>query len=347
LILAPNSARALVITFNDVGGVAPGSPIGNAFDAAAKLWTDRLSDPVTLKFNVGYVALTGPNATALAEAESVTVDVPYDTVKQALIDDRTTADDFLAVTTLQAGATLEFFTNDSNGNRVEDRDGSVNNGVLRITRPNAKALGLLPGDALADATIRFNTAFSAQFDFDRTDGIAAGTYDVVGLAAHEIGHALGFVSGVDWVDYYSLPNGGGAPFDLNATPEFSVLDLFRYTQDSAAAGHLLDLAFGGEPYFSLDTGMTSLGRFANGAYNGTGGDASGAGDQASHWWDFPDSIGLMDPTSEPFGKLNVISTLDVIAFDVIGWDRVPEPATVSLLAIGLLAGALSFRTRRS
>lgn len=345
LLATPLCAPALVISFVDTGGAAPGSDMAKAFQAAANIWTSRFSDPVTLKFNIGYAALAGPNAGALAEADSIKIDIPYVAVQQALANDKRTADDIRAVAALPVGPSLEFFTTDRNGVRVKDANDTTNNSTLRITRPNAKALGLLGSDASVDASIRFNTAFAAQLDFDRSDGIAAGRYDVVGLAAHEIGHALGFVSGVDTVDWYSLPNGGGAPLDLDTTPTFSVLDLYRYTQDSAAAGHLLDLAVGGEPYFSLDTGMTSLGRFSNGAFNGTGGTRNGDGNQASHWWDFTPSIGLMDPTAEPHGSMWQPTALDGVAFDVIGWDRVPEPGVLFLLAIGCMAAAFTPRAR--
>ena len=67
---------------------------------------------------------------------------------------------------------------------------------------NAKALGIVPGDAPGiDATITFNS--SVSFDFDPSDGITPGTTDIIGVATHEIGHAMGFVSGVDTVDTFT------------------------------------------------------------------------------------------------------------------------------------------------
>jgi hypothetical protein len=45
-----------------------------------------------------------------------------------------------------------------------------------------------------DASITFSSNFA--FDFNPTDGIASGKYDFTAVAVHELGHALGFVSGV-------------------------------------------------------------------------------------------------------------------------------------------------------
>ena len=122
-----------------------------------------------------------------------------------------------------------------------------------------------------------------------------------------MGHALGFVSGVDIVDITSLPNGPIAQIGLDNFRIFSVLDLFRYSGDSlifgalAGLGPIQDLAFGANDpifasFFSVDAGVTNLGLFSTGRFNGDG-------RQASHWRD--DSLispgvfsplGIMDPT---------------------------------------------------
>ena len=54
----------------------------------------------------------------------------------------------------------------------------------------------------------------------------------------------------------------------------------------------------------------------------------------------------MDPTAGT-GELLGITALDLLAMDVIGWDVpiVPEPATVTLLAFGLVG--VAYRSRRS
>jgi hypothetical protein len=51
----------------------------------------------------------------------------------------------------------------------------------------------------------------------------------------------------------------------------------------------------------------------------------------------------MDPTLG-YGELATITPLDLRAFDVIGYDLVPEPAALSLFA---LAGVALLRRRRA
>jgi len=239
---------------------------------------------------------------------------------------------------------LQFRTNNVAGDIVLDNNGSNNNTVLDVNRANAKALGLLTDDgSTADAEIKFSTLFA--FDFDPSNGIVGGAFDFVGIAAHEIGHALGFVSGVDTVDYFS--GNGPVDLDLNLYRVFSVLDLFRYSSASLALGGAgtLDLATGGTPYFSLNGGATSLGTFSTGVYNGDG-------RQASHWKDNL-ALGIMDPTAAP-GELLTMTALDIQAMDVIGWNlastsatAVPEPASAALLAVGGIVLVVVQRRKRT
>ena len=303
----------------------------NGFGAAGNLWSSLISDAVTVNVTIDLPSL---GSGILGQASSASIAASYADVRTALLGDVTSADDVIATTNLQAGPSLVFVTNNTSGTRIVDNNASNNNNFLDVNRANAKALGLLAAnDATSDADIEFSSNFS--WDFDRSNGITSGTYDFVGVAAHEIGHALGFVSGVDTVDQFPTT-------DLNSFRVFSVLDLYRFSSnaDTLVSGkRVQDLAYGGTPAFSLDGGATLGALFATTVSHGDG-------RQASHWKDNA-SLGIMDPTFDA-GELGIIRTNDLRAFDAIGWNltsslaTAPEPSTLALFAVG----ALLVRRRR-
>ncbi|MEP3888988.1 MAG: NF038122 family metalloprotease [Hellea sp.] len=306
----------LTFTLNDTGGVGAGSQAEAGFLAAAALWISFLADDVDIRLDVGFRSLA-PGVLGSAGSDRATI--AYSVYRDALIADGTSADDATAIANLEMGDSLNFATQDQTGTFILDNNGSANNTFLSINRTTALALGIsvdANGDAIDDgvtayANISFNSDFT--FDFDPTDGIDAGAIDFVGVAFHEIGHALGFTSGVDIVD-------GNSTIDLNGFAIFNQLDVFRYSDNAQAqfGAGTRDLGYGGDPFFSIDGGATNLGFFSSGRNNGDG-------QQASHWRDGL-GLGIMDPTSAPAGQENMITELDIRAFDVIGWDRVGESA---------------------
>ncbi|MEN9665805.1 MAG: hypothetical protein RLZZ326_2168, partial [Planctomycetota bacterium] len=296
LACMPTSATAgtLKFAFTPIGSLAAlqatnptlyGNVTGG-FTTAGNIWAGYFHDDMTLNVNIDYPSL---GANILGSTNIKTLEITYADVRTALQLDRTSADDFLAASSLPAGPNLSFLTNNAaTGALVVDANNTANNAILDVPRANAKALrvpvdGLAPNDALLDATISFSSNF--VWDFDRSNGISSGTFDFVGVAVHEIGHAMGFLSGVDTVDFVSAPNGNAQFLGTNLDPYrvFTVLDLYRR---GARNGGGLDFATGGtganNPYFSLDGGATSLGTFATGQRNGDG-------RQASHW---KDNLGL-------------------------------------------------------
>jgi hypothetical protein len=312
------------------------SNVRNGFQAAANRWSGLLGDNVTLNLVIDFPALP---ANILGSASSVRTLYDYSTVRSALIGDAQSGDDLQAMSTLAAGPGFTRwinYTND-NPNGVGSATSYLDNSQtqLRLSNANAKALGLpTTGN---DATIRFNSDPSTTWDFDPSDGIASGAYDFVGVATHEIGHSLGFLSGVDALDINSPSN--NQFYDASQFSFTTALDLFRYSASSAG---VIDSAAGTTAYFSLNGGATNLALFSTGINHGDG-------NQASHWKRSRARLGIMDPTSAP-GESGVISALDLRALDVIGWNlasvAAPEPGTLGLIVFGLIVSG-TFRKIKS
>jgi len=335
LSLTPQLPAALVFNFTAVGNLADmhagnqgagqqalAQDVIDGFVAGGDLWSAIFDDPITINVDIDFDNL---GAGILGSTGNVTAQSNFDPTKTALINDATSADDATAVANFQPGTSLDMLTNNTQippSPVVRDNDGSGNNFALDVPRSNLKALGIIAGnDPASDGSISFSNQFN--WDFEQTP--AGNEFDFIGVAAHEVGHLMGFTSGVDVVDFAG-GSGPAAPTDLDNFRVFSVLDLFRYSAASLAEpnqpanGAVLDLAYGGTPYFSIDGGVTNLATFSTGSFNGDG-------RQASHWKDNL-GLGILDPTFS-LGEVGVITPLDIQAFDVIGYDLIP-PSTCAI-----------------
>ena len=335
--LAAAPAQALRFDFTELNGpLAP--EVVQGFEAAGQLWSDLFSDDITVRLNIGFEQLPQD---VLAQAGSPALAVPLANFQDILAADATNADDAQAAASVAAlGGTLEFRTGGLGSTAfgtprpgfVLDANGNTSNTTVNVNVANTRALGILAPDfPVSDGTITFSSDF--DFDFDRSDGIDAGAFDFIGIAAHEIGHALGFTSGGDIADL-------STPAAQDNVTSLTPLDLFRFSEDSLAldGSDGLDISTITDldrlPFFSIDGGLSALAEFETGAANGTG-------FQSSHFLD-EQGFGLLDPTITT-GTINNISGLDTLAFDVIGFDLVPEPGSALALAGGL---ALLARRRR-
>ncbi|MDR7269500.1 hypothetical protein J2X20_002129 [Pelomonas saccharophila] len=335
--MAP-TAQALNIVLTDIGATKMSAEQLNAFQTAASYWSSKLSDNVTVYVNISFSDL-GNNVLGSTRSEQTTVS--YSDLRSHLSTDARSAVDAAAVASLQAGTAASFWATQGDLTSRFDNDGSANNRSLIINTANAKAIGLNLGPNLGnlDATVTFANAFAGSFAYSRTNGqVPANQIDFITVAEHEIGHALGFVSGVDTVDgcisHAAQCGLSGLPNEFESFAVYSPLDMFRYS-----ASGKRDLTVGGSPYFSVDGGLSSIQPFSTGREHGNG-------EQASHF-----GIGVIT-LMRPFvgnGQSYDASTSDLTAFDAIGWDlaaAVPEPSQYAMLLAGLAAIGLVRRRKR-
>lgn len=334
--LAPFSGHALDIVINPGQTLQGNAAALAAFNRAEERWESIFSDPITVTIDADLVSLANPNT--IAQAGSVLLFDWHDFTRSVMQLDALDEPDNGIVAHIpsesQFSAALP-----GGASLYVNMEGHHE---LGFTKANGKAMGYdavlafysIPSlDTIfgaTDAVIEFNSNFS--FDCDNSDGVGPGLMDFETVAAHEIGHSLGFVSAVDDVDYYEA--GEFSPY---------VLDLFRFGPDSNPSDASEFTLFPrnltpGDVGFFDDLASEVL--FSTGFFNGDG-------RQASHWKDNL-GLGIMDPTLS-LQQISPITANDIRALDLIGWDLqvVPEPSTYAAGAFVLLAlGGGWWRSRR-
>ena len=176
---------------------APGTSLQQmlGFEMAGLLWSDNLADNATLNI---FVEMTNqlPENVIGGALPGVAPQQTYSGFYNSLSADITSTDDQLAfngLTNVQG----------SQGVRVRVNNYEIEqNAFINVTRANAKALGMIPGGEshLLDGYILMNdlTNESVAWNYNLQDSaVPTGTLDYLSVALHEIGHTLGFISGVD------------------------------------------------------------------------------------------------------------------------------------------------------
>lgn len=309
--------QSFQIVIHPGAGLSANADALASFQRAAAQWTRFFSDPITVNIHADFSTFDDPNI--IGESSPVMLEGDFDSVRDALIADAGDEPDNGIVAYLPSSSQFTAYT-------AEGQSVGAN---LMATKANFKALGYTGLDAAFgdnDASITFNSAFS--FDFDNHDGLAANTLCFETVAAHELGHALGFMSAVDYFDWGYT---GVSP---------SLLDLFRF-RDGDPASDPSNAAEFSTAARDLVPGSTSIfDDTINEVFMSTG-SYSGDGSQASHWKDNL-GLGIMDPTLS-YGEASQINDNDLRAFDVIGYDAIPEP--LSVLMLGMTGGLFMLRRR--
>ncbi len=280
-----------------------------AFQRAAAIWATRIKSPVTISVNIDY-GVNRPDGTAfpssvLGSTSSGSIAIDYPSARANLIISASSSEESGIYNALPTSVVP---TNTGDGS------------VVAVSRSLTQPLGFLPlnpDDTVA--TISFNKAFS--FDFNPDNGISSGAIDFVAVAAHEIGHALGFVS-----------NAGEG-----SAAQVALWDLFRFrssiTTSSFTTAQRIMSTGGSQVYFTGQTfvvegsATTRLG-LSTGGPSGDEGDGS----QSSHWKADEltgEYIGIMDPTITD-GVHESTTENDFLALETLGWNLVdsrspPEP----------------------
>jgi hypothetical protein len=286
-----------------------------AFEMAGEIWSSFLTDNVTVNIHVEMTKDLPTNVIGGA-LPAIEADYKYRDFRKNLEDDRTSWDDYFANDNLLG---KDKFSAAIKGNGKDDLVKDIS--VISMTSANAKALDIVANNNYLDGYILMSdrTNSSIKWNYDVFDNsVPTNTIDFLSVAVHEIGHVLGFVSGVDDPGFLTAvvdSKNTGKKIDGKKLKYTTVLDMYRYSSSSASNG-MTDLSLNGEnKYFSIDGGWTGIANFATGKEKSLGAD----GEQASHWKHQSNPVGIMDPILDP-GQRRQISNIDRRAMDVIGWD---------------------------
>ncbi len=279
-----------------------------AFLRAAHAWESLIQNPITVVIDVDFGPTAfgqpfGEKQVGLTRSQDRFQGNAYPIIRAALIR--------------SAGSPQEAALYNSLPEAQLPTDLGATTGMI-FHVPAMRALGLFPPVPDPDAeletlglppAIAFNSAES--YDFDQRDGIKPKKLDFTAFALHEIGHALGFSSGV-----------GIQELHPEAPPQMpDTLDLFRFRPGVTPATFTTApriLSSGGEHIF-FDGGPELP--FSTGRNDRTGGD----GQQAEHWKDdglTGPYIGIMDPVLE-YATRYEITANDLRAFESIGYRMNP------------------------
>jgi IPT/TIG domain len=266
-------------------------PAKAAFIRAADIWESMISENITIYVDVDFgptrFGTPFPDRHILGSTQGVLYELPYTQVRNQLVSIFHSDSETLALPTSTLPTDL--------------------GGVSTMVVPDAvlRELDLRPRTASATdeaSAIGFNSAFG--FDFDPSDGLGPLETEFLDVAIHELGHVLGFTSGVGVTELHHLEQ-----------PALSALDIHRFRPGVLSfQSEARVLSSGGEQVYFTDGYEAPL---STGRPDGTGGDLH----QPSHWKDdelLHTYVGIMDPTLRR-GTHLPITGWDLVALNRMGY----------------------------
>jgi hypothetical protein len=324
------SAKSLTFNFSYASETTYEQKV--AFELAGKIWSQYLIDNATINIHVQMSKSKDlPNKVIGGAMPVFLTEQSYSGFRNSLYWDGTSVEDRIAYNSLESNFSWSAGTTAA----IHEKSSQ-----LSMTRANAKGLQLIDSnsselDAIILMSDLSNSGLSWQYNY-LSNTVGKNNLDFTSVVIHELGHVLGFTSGVDIVDATNWDN---ALIQEKSTTTFDMFRYARLNNFGYNSGIVKNTIHGFNSYFSIDRGKTSLGYFSTGK-NKTPGKPwglPGDGYQGSHWAN-DDNIGLMDPVLEKETRKS-IGQLDLQALDVIGWNR--ASTTFSTLSSTTLQNLMS------
>ncbi len=288
------------------------------FEIAGDIWSQYLHDTykgedlqINIHVEIGDDIL--PEKVVGGAFPTIKTGIHYQDIYDAVVNDATTANDQIVADNLLDQKKIDLLV----GENIVDK-----NFKMHSTTANLKALGLVAGDEQAlDGFIVMNSLTNVDgvdWSYSYLEGPKAEELDFLSVAIHELGHSIGFISGIDFQGWSE----DSVNYDGKAITHMTSMDLFRYSLDSINV-NINDLTFGEAAYFTIDGTLDESLAFS-----------TGADYQGSHWINsntVTNGLGIMNPTIG-LGERWHISGNDLKVMDSVGWD-VDYTAEVDLEAL--------------
>jgi hypothetical protein len=273
-----------------LGPSVPAAAIPAFAAAEAYIEAQFPNDPFVLTVSVSFASLS-PGV--IGGTGSSYVQLTYPTYRSAMVAGQD-GNDVLVNALPSSTIPVRYRTNKT-----------TNENRIFITTANWKALGgTVSGN---NASMQYSTNF--PFDFDPSNGVTSGTISLQDVIVHETGHAMGFVSGVDFrnsdieaVDVFRFRNtDSNQDFNPDSIAEFTARPRWAVKNN---------------PNDDCNFDLISIEYLAS----------DGSPYQASHFRETgsaPNAIGIMEAAfsyTETFYP-NLMKQSDIDLFDAIGYDR--------------------------